>query len=1775
MDIINNRYRIVKKLSSQILNVEEFHAVDFWTQEKEVNLKIIPFSAVSGETLSFIKDEFITVKSIDDDIHIKNIGFASLYLSSFHSLPAESEEKFYILTTEYLENYVTAADFIVSCSVRDILDITVSLFQALTYIRHMGIEYESFAINDIFIVKTGSGFKIKIKDIITKKLENPFSVNFVESPNSEYTDKNIRIVGSLIISLLAGKQVGNNFSKALSEVKKKYKKRNLNKTEADIFDCLCAVAKQAAESKKGKNNARLSSLLSDINSKLNLNYTIASGAAVKRITFAPRIVGREAYTKKILTSVKNMDLGHASKNVFIVKGPFGIGKTRFLQEITYRLSLEYANVYFNYHLNIEGTEHFWEALLEKVFLQKRSEQDMSIKDAISKSIEYIHNQRQRFGMPQKYGHLRFKAFNEGKNLFFKLMGGMPVFLIIDDLHLADDFILETILYLAVEITQKEKLCIVLSYDTTAVPVSSQFESFLKSIQLYKNIETFSFSNFSEKETTDMVKNILLLRYPPRYMGPILYKQSKGYPLFIIEIIKTLLINKLLFINEKDGMWYLENFFDNEKDVSRKIIETALKNQLKLISRTENKLLLIMALFQNAVKIRYLYHLLPFSEDGIDKHIALLVNKAFITEVHIAGEIGYSITNKMLKDILYQDTDIKTKIAAHKAIIKILQKDERTDINEIIWHLEKTGDKKNAVKYCVQSAVGNIKNKKMHEAVLNYTKALSLIDETDTEARCNILLKISLLYSQLGLRTKENETLKAISEVIPHIENCRLLSLYYYQAANYEYVSEQIDIVFGYIVKLKTIYEKCKTKTAAIHLYSINCMYYKLTRNIEELKKNSYEIINLCGNNAEYLTYKCEALLFLGDAHYIERRYKECFKNYTEALRIARECNCTQYELTALCDIAILYSFNYANMDKAFRYMRVLINKARSTDMIMLEIFALLNYTVMLIDIHNNKSAYEYAKEADIKITAHKIHILEYARITNSMIVALNLNKYDEFFKYKKKAFSFLNTGDYGNKPFDMFSYYNTLAEAYQKLCHNRYTYRILKRLLKLKAYRSDTNLAVIYFWLEAIRIILNKKTDIHNLIKYFESYEKILDKNSKNDYAKIISKIVLDVSIALTMYCPDIDFSPLLFKLLKYKDVKISGYQYIAMMYFESCVDKKNEEVLLINAVRSCSSKGNINLFIVLNVKLGMYYVKKRNTVLAVMNFLEAENKILRLFKNIPKKYRLYLYNHSFYRLPFEAVNNFIEGKNIAKPDETVKKISKAEFKKILSLNHIKILKKDVQFKKELVSSLSAMYGFKDITYIDIFKPCNEDFMQQMKKFMFFLSINLIASQHGLFILNNKSELVVFDESDFSEDIRNIYELILKFGYDRVDEVKNRFKKTCIIIPIKKKNFNNTISNLLGFMVFVSESVINNFSGNGLKMCKDISNLFAILIESNNLRQTAFYDSVTGALTRKYFEVLLKDTLKKSVKTNSEFSLIIYDLDKFKNVNDTFGHHIGDIVLQNVTKAVSAVLNTGQILGRFGGEEFIIIIPGIGKEKIIDVAETIRTKVEGLTFDEKKIKTTISLGIACYPEHGGNISDLLLKADQALYSAKNSGRNRSCLWSFGVSQRRVDSTILGSLLFADETRHIATITDAWELFDITKTAQPRSKMFSDFAAKLVSLFNAESCAIILTARLKTSEWLKFNVVAKLGFTTYAVNQKLVYSVLNSGVGIFQIDWDTITGKNVISNMPEWNSVCITPLIKNEIIIGVVYLAVSEKKHEFNSLDFTLLRFIADIVSANI
>ena len=165
------------------------------------------------------------------------------------------------------------------------------------------------------------------------------------------------------------------------------------------------------------------------------------------------------------------------------------------------------------------------------------------------------------------------------------------------------------------------------------------------------------------------------------------------------------------------------------------------------------------------------------------------------------------------------------------------------------------------------------------------------------------------------------------------------------------------------------------------------------------------------------------------------------------------------------------------------------------------------------------------------------------------------------------------------------------------------------------------------------------------------------------------------------------------------------------------------------------------------------------------------------------------------------------------------------------------------------------------------------------------------------------------------------------------------------------------------------------------------------------LQEQAIRDPLTGLYNRRYLDETLERELSRAKREGYPISLTMIDLDHFKLVNDTYGHKAGDEVLITLSALLQSQAREGDIPCRYGGEEFVLVLPRMPLEVASQRAEQWREAFANMTtrHGEFEIGATMSIGLATYPDHAATAEDLIDSADQALYKAKAAGRNRLAL----------------------------------------------------------------------------------------------------------------------------------------------------------------------------------
>lgn len=337
---------------------------------------------------------------------------------------------------------------------------------------------------------------------------------------------------------------------------------------------------------------------------------------------------------------------------------------------------------------------------------------------------------------------------------------------------------------------------------------------------------------------------------------------------------------------------------------------------------------------------------------------------------------------------------------------------------------------------------------------------------------------------------------------------------------------------------------------------------------------------------------------------------------------------------------------------------------------------------------------------------------------------------------------------------------------------------------------------------------------------------------------------------------------------------------------------------------------------------------------------------------------------------------------------------------KLESLNQKEILEEAYNiFRKE---SVDELVSFISKCLSDKFIPTD---------LVFILNEGITINKLKTYAYHNMNNQVVTSEMETLEPYESFFRKYTGttsfsvFEYEISDPLLLKPFKSFnpeIIVPVKG------LSGLYGIILFGPKILSEEYTMKEIEYIDKLMKFTSVGIQNNIHYEHSVKDSKTGLYNHNFFISRTNEELARCRRNKKSFSLILMDIDKFKNFNDTFGHLAGDEVILSLAKALKHTLREGDVLSRFGGEEFTVMLPETGREDALITAERLRKVVETMEVEYQGtiMKVTISLGISTYDwVEKINETTMIERADKSLYKSKKSGRNCSTLYQSGLLHR--------------------------------------------------------------------------------------------------------------------------------------------------------------------------
>ena len=1803
MEIINNRYRVVECIKQNRV-VSSYVVNDIIKNYNTIQLNILNTEYIQKDLIEFYTKEFLSLTNLECKNLTSVYDFALVNLLDNKKL----NDKVYFYTNEYVQDNSNILEMVSTMESDALLDLFIQICQSINYLHLKGFIYCDINLSNIMVDSTlnNKGYVIKFKDFATVRLEKQGLWNDVNSEDyfkaSEILEENKCNILSDIYSLgillfiLYTKCKDFDFNVDIKNISEDTIEEIFNDKKFNIK--YKNIIKKMISSDSAKRYQDIKELVIDINKFFNKQYKPHRKDEIEKLNLNSKMIGRDEEVYKIINIYESINNKNENNSTILIHGEPGIGKTRFLKSLKYLFSLKKVSVYHSFILDA-STKNSNQAFVD-ILKQFISECESEILDKYeSELIKFIPELGSKKNIihskPLSGDKEKYRLIHSATGFIEECINNIPIIIMIDNFHLSDDFSIEIMEYIIRKKLLNKNIMVIISYSDGECVLNSKFTDFTKNISLLNGVTNIFLKDLNEIEVGKMIRDILSLPKTAYKLANRIYEKSKGNPLFVREIVKSFFNDRYIYVDEKDGSWSSD--YDYSKFIMPADMHEVLLNQVKEMGEMNYNVLKIISIFESAVSLEIISGFNESIYEELEKVTQGLISSGVLCRKIEDRGFVFGFYNRFLKSLMYEKiTDEERKVMHRLAsvLLENLYTQGGTEyIEELIYHLEKSNQDEKVVDYCIKNAEKMKLLKNRSDAIKNLTKAVSIMDYTwDPIKNIKVIMDLADLNNQEG---NIDLAVKYYLSIESYNENTDLFKYIIdslIKVAEVDLSKNKIEKTVYYIEKIQSMLEKVDYLPGLLKSQGILASVYDKRQNYEKVNSIANSCIKLCtgeNENLKAIFYNHKGLAYLRIG-----KIFEALVTFKKNIKLCNKYNNIEMLIKSFNNIGVIYGDHYQDDNKAITYFLEMKNICTRNNMSSSELDALINLGATYYSMEDYEISLQYFIKSLEMCEKYKYEFHIFYCYSAIASVYLKLGDYDNSYKYYELCNKELEI--YPNQGKDIGEFYFLASEINYKLGNLQKAQFYINKALNIYENDEFINKWKAQVLNEYIIIYLGENDDNLN-----ESVNNII--TTANKISSISKRLNIFYEVIILLYeNGKKEYTYTILDEINKLEVDIKGKRvYVKKLYVEALIEKKKNIKLSNEALEYSKKYKEIEMCWKIYIQIGDYYFDKKDYLYAVIHYFEACGILKDINIKLPIEYRLSYIKLNNALKPFNrflSINNYYKNNK----DTSMLMVEPASVKGEKELLYLleKVNHKDILKDKNFIKSIKKIYSsslHEDIHDIsDVLENLQSDNAKNLELIIDYLTYITLATRATIIITDNNKNYKVIASSDrkcelpqngerLSEILSCVRPVLLTDTCleQKMNNIQDTLKAS-ICIPIimengkgkdfmaheRRKNVQGD-ENITGYVYIESQRVLNNLNTDSMKKCMELSKVIGIIIEKYKLRISASIDKLTGTLTRKYLEEALDVQIEIASLTGSEFSIIMIDLDHFKMINDKFGHRTGDYVLKRVCDVVMENLRETDIVGRYGGEEFIIILPGIGIKGAEIVAEKLRNKIEQEKILDNRRDVTVSLGVTVSSLHGEWQGELFERADQALYVAKEQGRNRYVIWDNEFSKKAKKTDRLAGIISGNgiqDHRNVLAMIELIELININSTIE--EKIYS-LLGRVIEITESQKGILFIKENEDITSIYSREIFKNEWTDSDTYNKNIIKSVIDSKQGVCKIDWDTITEYDVITGVPNWQSVMAIPLIKGDTVKGVLYLSESTQSKEFGFDDFNFVNTLGKII----
>lgn len=1755
MRVIDNRYKILFLSYTEPL-YDEYLVEDLKTN-KELTLYVFKVKFFTDDFSAFIKQHFFKLTKLDSSFLEKSFDFRRIRAIDDELAP----RSFYYVceTTRSEKDFFQYAQ---ACSFAEKIELFASICRALFFLHLHGLTYSWLPISSIVLLTHNGKIHAKLKNIVMHKFDLSYKASGIY--------KNIETDKPVVFETEKQKDI---YTCALLffSIFNLYEVTAIS--EKDVYSFFSTGDFQENDSKSVKLRTSFLKILSlKFDSSFGINDILIELSSIfgddipvvlpslKDELLFPNFISYQYEMQLILSSAFLKDSYITAENVFLVSANDGMGKTRFLREIENRLKVENVLTFSFFDIGIELSE-LCNEFLEQTHLFTTNKK---------KNTKTVDLSRYVGDNTKKWAREYFDFFDQCTKNMKSISQHACIALIVDDAHeITEREFLGGLLLAAYEL-RNFNFMMIIAYDAKDVECENYILERLQLLNKKNFYKRFFLSEMDPTYTKELISQSIHFKEIPAKFFESVFLQSAGNPKKILKLLSNFIKKKKILISEHTGYAEVTSVFSTElknKKIDFQIINESLHKRISSFSEHHISLIKFLSIFNEPIEETWILH---NKSDAERTYLNDIISQLIVTNVistrKSSGNIRYFILDSIIKDLVLKSMDANEELRLHEIAVKQIESSTKNRLSEeLAFHLKKSNSLQRARRCYIKLAIQAKRLKNLEGIRSNILEAINCTNRKNHLFLARLYLDLSIACFEMGdLKYAKIYLNKAL-------KNCKKIENETLELEIYVQFSLLSDILFDY-EKIKYYQEKAHeilfpNPTRYPKSYASFLRVEALSLYDNNMQDESLDICNtiiqLAENRPGLLKEKSNTLRIAADLMCRKNKFSEGKKMLEECVAISDKIGHIRGLLFGYMDFAFYYTLQNKRA-KAIEYYRKIKVGSIKHKIVSSEIFA----TDYIANDYFNQKQYQLAFQYALYgfELAKKNRMYEcLVRLSLLLIhICFSLNDDTLATKFFAVARKYITKGT-------LYNYDLNVASVRYYMYFHEYN-KAHEYLNKIEPYSIlDCGLIIddMELFIQLLRIEVKKTNIAKDIDKLFEIISR--DENYvvliESSYFAFLSFLRIgNVTAMRRVY--DI--------LVNVEKAEISTAERSKIYFVRSFFEPKNAEQLLQEVIRTSFKFGFRILKIYSLFELASIYTERNEDDVAIAYYLEAISLIKMILAKLPSEQRINYFKGKRLFIASENIETLLHNgpkKSIIKYEKTGEHISLSYYNRFYKKDFLKLVNRKANFFPK-ISSIFLNLQNKNIINSDVIGTLNTEIKNDINTLLMKIVVELLATEAFILMIKNKNDVDIIAHYSYLGLEPNL-QLFYKITSSKEPIVLTKSQLStlgtdydihaCLSFPIKRNSISHqSHSEVLGYVYVNSTYAINLIQSHGVSILKQYENLFGIFMQSYTFYQIATIDKLTKALTRQTLNARLEEFSNKY----ELFSVVYYDLDFFKTINDTYGHDVGDIVLSTVAEVVNKQLIDPEFLGRQGGEEFILCLPNVNSQEAFERAETIRKLVEKTTFLGYNFNITISLGIATYGEHSKIVMDVLQKADHAMYYSKQTGKNKVTIWTERLKTSSISINSFSQIASMSNVLNPSIVSYIVEILELSNSSKDALYIVEQYLENAKVFLNAEDAFIIFSDDGKV-------INEKYLMAKFEHNMPFWFSNVTDFIK------EKPTGLKIFSDFPsnESNaifrngvSILLIPVICKEAFLGVLCFTTQRYIKEFSFTDAAIQTFAVRLIA---